>query len=59
MSKVANSIRRGLEQAVAYTRGQADTSRYRVHVPEKIDVRAVRRRARNGPGEGGCGENRG
>jgi len=41
MSKVADSIRRGLEQAVAYTRGQA-RSRYRVQVPEQIDVRAIR-----------------
>jgi len=44
MSKVAKSIRRGLEQAVAYARGQADTNRYRVHVPEHIDVRAIRRK---------------
>jgi putative transcriptional regulator len=42
MSKVANSIRRGLEQAVAYTRGEADARRYRVHVPGQIDVRAIR-----------------
>lgn len=42
MSKVANSIRRGLEEAVAYTKGEAEASRYRVHVPEQIDVRAIR-----------------
>ena len=42
MSKVANSIRRGLEQAVAYAKGQADESRYRVHIPARIDVRAIR-----------------
>lgn len=45
MSKVANSIRRGLEQAVAYSRGEA-RSRFRVHVPEQIDVKAIRRRLR-------------
>lgn len=44
MSKVANSIRRGLEEALAYTRGEADARRYRVHVPEQIDVRAIRRK---------------
>ena len=43
MSKaVANSIRRGLEQAVAYAKGEADLTKYRVHVPREIDVRAIR-----------------
>ena len=42
MSKVANSIRRGLEEAVVYAKGQADAKTYRVHVPEAIDVRAIR-----------------
>jgi putative transcriptional regulator len=42
MSKVANSIRRGLGEAVAYAKGEADASHYRVHVPEQIDVRAIR-----------------
>jgi putative transcriptional regulator len=44
MSKVAASIRRGLEQAVAYTQGQADKKSYRVHVPARIDVKAIRNR---------------
>jgi putative transcriptional regulator len=42
MGKVADSIRRGLEQAVAYGRGDADESAYRVHIPAQIDVRAIR-----------------
>ncbi|WP_395707915.1 helix-turn-helix domain-containing protein [Reyranella sp.] len=42
MSKVANSIRRGLEEAVAYAKGQADTKTFRVHVPAAIDVKAIR-----------------
>ena len=42
MSKVAKSIRRGLEEALAYGRGEADERRYRVHVPVRIDVRAIR-----------------
>ena len=33
MSKVADSIRRGLEEAVAYAKGEADVRAYRVHVP--------------------------
>ncbi len=41
-SKVAESIRRGLEEALAYAEGTADASRYRVHIPEDIDVKAIR-----------------
>lgn len=44
MSKVAASIKRGLEEALAYARSEADKSRYRVHVPQAIDVRAIRTR---------------
>jgi putative transcriptional regulator len=39
---IADSIRRGLEQAVAYADGTADGTLYGVHVPEAIDVRAIR-----------------
>lgn len=42
MSTVADSIRRGLEQAVAYADGKADKETYHVHVPEHIDVKAIR-----------------
>ena len=42
MSKVADSIRRGLREAVAYAEGKADERAYRVHVPAKIDVKAIR-----------------
>ncbi|MFI5022126.1 MAG: helix-turn-helix domain-containing protein [Alphaproteobacteria bacterium] len=42
MSKVAESIRRGLEEAVTYAMGEADARRYRLHVPQRIDVRAIR-----------------
>lgn len=42
MSKVADSIRRGLREAVAYAEGKADATAYRVHVPERIDVKAIR-----------------
>jgi putative transcriptional regulator len=44
MTKVADSIRRGLKQAVAYARGEADEHDYRVHVPVDVDVRAIRGR---------------
>jgi putative transcriptional regulator len=44
MSKVADSIRRGLQEAVVYAEGKADENAYRIHVPEKIDVKAIRTR---------------
>ncbi|MGA2042950.1 MAG: helix-turn-helix domain-containing protein [Roseiarcus sp.] len=40
--KVADGIRRGLEEALAYAEGTADVSRYGVHIPEDIDVKAIR-----------------
>jgi putative transcriptional regulator len=47
MSKLgANSIRRGLQEAVAYARGEADARKYRVHVPQRVDVRAIRSKLR-------------
>jgi putative transcriptional regulator len=46
MSKVANSVRRGLEGAVAYARGETKENAYRVHVPAVIDVRAIRTKLR-------------
>lgn len=42
MSKVAGNIRRGLREALAYAEGKADVDTYRVHVPERIDVKAIR-----------------
>jgi putative transcriptional regulator len=42
MSKVADSIRKGLQEAVIYAKGKADKHAYRVHVPKKIDVKAIR-----------------
>ena len=41
-SKVAESLRRGLEEAVVYAKGQADVPAYRVHVASRIDVKAIR-----------------
>lgn len=39
-------IKAGLDDAVAFAEGRADRSAYRVHVPETIDVRAIRTRLR-------------
>ena len=45
MSKRAfEKIKAGLESAKAYLDGTADKRLYRVHVPEKIDVRKIRSR---------------
>jgi putative transcriptional regulator len=44
MNTVADSIRRGLKEAVAYARGEANVGNYRIHVPAAIDVRAIRGR---------------
>ncbi len=44
MSRISDSIRCGLEQAVAFADGQADPQTYRVHVPVEIDVKAIRSR---------------
>lgn len=41
-SKLADSIRRGLEQAIAFAEGTADESEYVVHMPVEIDVKAIR-----------------
>lgn len=42
MSKVADSIRRGLEEAVAYARDETRKGDYRVRVPARVNVRTIR-----------------
>ena len=45
MSEVAESIRRGLEDALAYARGDKTRGRPTVvHVPKTVDVKAIRGR---------------
>src|SRR5579862_622107 len=39
-----DKIKAGLESAKAYLDGTADKRKYRVHVPERIDVRKIRTR---------------
>ena len=41
-TNLADSIRRGLEEAVAYVEGTSDPSSYNVHIPETIDVKSIR-----------------
>jgi putative transcriptional regulator len=42
MTKVADSISRGLEEALRFAKGEAATKDYQVHIPETIDVKAIR-----------------
>lgn len=44
MSKVAGGVRRGLQEAIAYARGEANESDHQIHVRALIDVRAIRTR---------------
>lgn len=46
MSKTARSIRRGLEQAVTYATGRAQKDGYRVDVPDRVDVKVIRKKLR-------------
>jgi putative transcriptional regulator len=34
----------GMEEAAAFMRGEADVSKYRVHIPAAIDTRAIRKK---------------
>lgn len=43
-SSIADSIRRGLNEALAYAEGPADQTFYKVHIPVSIDVKAIRTR---------------
>lgn len=42
MSKAGVKLIRAARQAVEIARGDADRGSYRVHVPERIDVKAIR-----------------
>jgi putative transcriptional regulator len=45
MSKQAfDKIKAGLEDALAYAKGEADESQYVVHIPPTIDVHGIRKK---------------
>jgi putative transcriptional regulator len=44
MSKIGQSMIRGLEQALAIANGTAKKGSYVVHIPAEIDVKAIRGR---------------
>ena len=39
---VFKGVMRGARQALAYARGEADLSSYKIHIPEDLDVKAIR-----------------
>jgi putative transcriptional regulator len=41
-SKTGRSIQKGLEEAIAYVKGTAPKDAYRVYVPPRLDVKAIR-----------------
>ena len=43
MNRVGDSIRRGLEEAVTYARGEAKEDDYRVHVPARAYLLVIDR----------------
>ena len=43
MSDVGYSILKGAKEALAYARGEAVEGEYRVHIPTKLDVAAIRK----------------
>jgi len=42
MPAETNEIIQGMREALAYARGEADQAQYAVHIPEDIDVKAIR-----------------
>jgi putative transcriptional regulator len=46
MKTKKSRILQGAREALAFARGEADISTFRIHVPPEIDVKALRRRLR-------------
>ncbi len=44
MTKAGKRLIESAEQALAFAKGEADTEDYRVHIPEAIDVKHIRRK---------------
>ena|ERR1041384_1505590 len=42
--RLFDDIAKGLSEAIAIAKGEADPSTYRVHVPAKVDVKAIRKK---------------
>ncbi len=44
MSDLAESIKRGLNEAIAFTKGGEAAADYVVHIPATVDVKAIRKK---------------
>jgi putative transcriptional regulator len=44
MSKAFDMIKAGMDDAIAFAEGRADKSKYGIHVPSQVDVKAIRRK---------------
>jgi putative transcriptional regulator len=44
MSEVGKDILKGLQEALAFVKGEADPATYRVHTPKMLDVAAIRKK---------------
>ena len=42
MSKAGDRLLKSAHQALAYAKGEADTAHYAVHIPQELDVKAIR-----------------
>ena len=42
MTSIADSIKRGLKEAIDYAEGTADKNSFGVHVPAEVDVKSIR-----------------
>jgi putative transcriptional regulator len=42
MTRIADSIKRGLQEAIAYADGTAEKNRFSVHIPAAINVKSIR-----------------
>ena len=42
--RLFDDIADGLREAIAFANGAAEASTYRIHVPAKVDVRAIRKK---------------
>ena len=42
MSRAGDSIRKALEEAIKYAKGKAAGDTYRIHIPQHVDVKAIR-----------------
>jgi putative transcriptional regulator len=45
-NEVFENMMQGAMEALAFAKGEADLSKYRVHIPPELDVRAIRKRLR-------------